>query len=723
MKRHSFRFQFQQRAINDRLRIGLTGAATLTDMQMPFSDDYILAYNMLPVYPVYNADGSYFTDANHNYDQGNPVQNQDQNYKKAANNYFYGQGDVQFSILDGLTTKVNLYKSRFSSDYSEWQDPRNSRGQGDTGKAIRRNRLWDRNLLEWTANYTKAFGSAEEHKVDAIVGYSWENNLYADQKSEATNFAVGSMGADNIQSGNLLKIGNVTSSRNEYKLISLFARAHYSFKERYMITATVRRDGSSKFGANHKWGTFPSVSAAWGISQESFMEPTSDWLSNLKLRASWGKLGNNSIGNYEWQALYGSGYNYAFNSNKSNGLAMTTFSNYALEWEETAITNIGLDFGVLNNRLNGTIEVYDKKTDGILYRPTLPESLNQFTSPLQNLAGVNNKGLEITLGWNDRVGDISYSVSGNFTYNKNKVTKYKGELVREWRTDANGKKVWYQNVGTVANGSSNLIVEGHEMNEYYMMNPYKGNGSYFNSDGTVNINGGPKDGMIRTEADMKWLQAMFDAGYKFYPNQAIGKDKIWYGDMIYADYNGDGIYGNDDDRDFQGVSWRPKYYFGLQASMTWKGFDLSMNWAGAAGFKIDYYKQTQNSVSVTHGYGLGYDIAYDHYFFDPENPNDPRTNIYSETPRLVGYQNSGQASATSSWHLKNGNYIKLKNLTIGYTFPKEWMKVAFIQNARVYLSGENLLTITKFEGSDPERMAGDGYMPIRQYTVGVNVTF
>lgn len=285
------------------------------------------------------------------------------------------------------------------------------------------------------------------------------------------------------------------------------------------------------------------------------------------------------------------------------------------------------------------------------------------------------------------------------------------------------QKVWYQNVGTVANGSSNLIVEGHEMNEYYMMNPYKGNGSYFNSDGTVNINGGPKDGMIRTEADMKWLQAMFDAGYKFYPNQAIGKDKIWYGDMIYADYNGDGIYGNDDDRDFQGVSWRPKYYFGLQASMTWKGFDLSMNWAGAAGFKIDYYKQTQNSVSVTHGYGLGYDIAYDHYFFDPENPNDPRTNIYSETPRLVGYQNSGQASATSSWHLKNGNYIKLKNLTIGYTFPKEWMKVAFIQNARVYLSGENLLTITKFEGSDPERMAGDGYMPIRQYTVGVNVTF
>ena len=120
MTRHSFRFQFQQRAINDRLRIGLTGSATLTDMRMPFADDYILAYNMPPVYPVYNEDGSYFTAANQNYDQGNPVQNQDLNYKKSSNNYFYGSGDVQFTIMDGLTTKVQLYKSRFNSDYSEW---------------------------------------------------------------------------------------------------------------------------------------------------------------------------------------------------------------------------------------------------------------------------------------------------------------------------------------------------------------------------------------------------------------------------------------------------------------------------------------------------------------------------------------------------------------------------------------------------------------------------
>jgi hypothetical protein len=256
-----------------------------------------------------------------------------------------------------------------------------------------------------------------------------------------------------------------------------------------------------------------------------------------------------------------------------------------------------------------------------------------------------------------------------------------------------------------------------------MIDVYSGNGQYYNSDGSLNINGGPKDGMIRTEDDMNWLQAMFNAGYKFYPNQGIGKDKIWYGDMIYADYNGDGIYGNDNDYQFQNISSTPKYYYGLQASLVWKGFDFSMSWAGAAGFMIDYYKQTQNSVNITHGYGIGADVAYDHYFYDPENPSDPRTNITSKTPRLVGTQNSGQANVNSVWHLQKGDYIKLKNLTIGYTLPKTWVNTAYMQNARVYFATENLLTITGFEGTDPERMSGDGYVPTRQFAFGVNVTF
>ena len=276
MKRHSFRFQFQQRAINDRLRIGLTGAATLTDMQATFADYFIAAYNNVPVVPIYNEDGSYFTGNDNAYNQGNMVKAQDENYKLFKNNYFYGQGDVQFEVIEGLNVKANLYKSRYTSDYSQWESPDNALGGGagnslgdsSNGYAKRRNFVWDRELMEWTADYNKSFGAEEKHKLNALLGYSWETNGYQSQESLATQFSVASMGANSIQAGNDLKIGNVTSSKNDYKLISFFARAHYSYDERYMITATMRRDGSSKFGANHKWGWFPSVSAAWGISQD-----------------------------------------------------------------------------------------------------------------------------------------------------------------------------------------------------------------------------------------------------------------------------------------------------------------------------------------------------------------------------------------------------------------------------------------------------------------------
>ena len=732
VKKYYFRSDVESR-VTDFLTVGMRAWGYHADQQRNnLSDAWGLNMQKVTpgVYPYY--DGMYGGPETNEEDgqAGNPLLNLTGNHGYYKQSKYYVNPYVEVKFLKDFKFSANFYYDHFinhhkwlPSEYlQQYSFNRNiSLNTPPTSTDLstymvydwqHRDRSWKTNaLLTWGHTFGK-------HDVSALLGYE-EYRKWGDE----VDICKEGMSSINLTDFDAMTDPYyINGSSFEYSSRSFFGRVNYSYDNRYLLEMNMRYDGSSRFSPDSRWGFFPSFSAGWRISEEAFMEDI-DWLSNLKLRASWGKLGNNSIGNYEWQALYGSGFNYAFNSSKSNGLAMTTFSNYALEWEETAVTNVGVDFGVFNNRLNGTVEIYNKNTTGILYRPTLPESLNQFTSPLQNLADVNNKGIELTLSWNDHVGDFAYSVSGNFTYNKNEVTKYKGELIREWRTDENGNIVWYQNVGTVANGSTSLIVEGHQMNEFYMINPYKGNGSYYNADGSVNINGGPKDGMIRTEADMAWLQAMFDAGYQFYPNQGIGKDKIWYGDMIYADYNGDGIYGNDNDRDFQGYSSTPKYYYGLQASLTWKGFDLSMNWAGAAGFKIHYYKQTQNSVSITHGYGIGYDVAYDHYFYDPENPNDPRTNIYSDTPRLVGYQNSGQASATSSWQLQNGNYMKLKNLTIGYTFPKKWMKKAYIQNARVYVAGENLLTITKFDGSDPERMSDDGYLPIRQYTIGVNITF
>lgn len=529
MKRHSFRFQFQQRALNDKLRIGLTGSTTLTDMQMPFADDYILAYNMLPVYPVYNEDGSYFTGANKEYDQGNPVQNQDQNYKKNSNIYFYGQGDIQYTIIDGLTAKVNLYKSRFSSDYSEWQDPQNSRGDDDNGSAVRQNRTWDRELMEWTANYNKAFGNEEQHKIDAIIGYSWETNKYADQYAKATNFAVGSMGADNIQTGNLLKIGNVTSSRNEYKLISLFARAHYSYKEKYMVTATVRRDGSSKFGANNKWGTFPSVSAAWGISQESFMEDAK-WINDLKLRAGYGVTGNqDGLQPYKSLELYQASGTYYSNDSQLTAFKVAQNANPNLKWEQTSMLNIGLDFTLFNSRLNGTIEWYSKQTSDMLYTYKVPTPTYVYDKIAANVGDMSNKGIEVLLNLDViRNKNFTWNTSINLAHNKNKITKLSNDLYSTDRVYVGDP--WIRGASGV---TSHVVEEGYPVGQFFML---KCNG--------------------------------IDENGKF----------------IIEDINGDGQI-TDDDRTYCGDA-QPDLTYGWNNTFSWKNWDANFFIRGTIGNKV-----------------------------------------------------------------------------------------------------------------------------------------
>ena len=345
-------------------------------------------------------------------------------------------------------------------------------------------------------------------------------------------------------------------------------------------------------------------------------------------------------------------------------------------------------------------------------------------APKQNIAEVTNRGIEFELGWKDNVGkDLFYSISANVAYNKNWVSKYKGELREGWETDpVTGDKVWKTNIGDVSTGGTNRVVEGHMINEFYMPDTYKGTGTYWNADGTPDVNGGPVDGMIRTTNDMAWLKAMMEEGYSFYPQQGIGKQKIWYGEYIYADRNGDGLYGNSYDSAFQNCSTTPKFNYGLQASLSWKGLDFSMSWAGAAGFSIYYYRQASNSSNTIYGYAIPQSLVEDRYFFDPKNPDDPRTNINSRNPRLVNLTSS-QSSATSSLHLCKGDYLKLKNLTLGYTLPESLTSKISISKIRVYATGENLFAITEFPGLDPEMRATAGYSTMRQYAVGLNVTF
>ena len=345
-----------------------------------------------------------------------------------------------------------------------------------------------------------------------------------------------------------------------------------------------------------------------------------------------------------------------------------------------------------------------------------------------NIGAMMNRGVEVAVdGDVIRTRDFTWNLSANFSYNKNKVDKYNGEYTKTWVEDPNNTLTggkWTDNIGDVSSGGNTPVVEGHMLNEYRYRSVYKGNGKYFNADGSVNPAGGPKGGMIRTEEDMNWVKAMMDAGYKFKPGNSIGKANIYYGDYIYADVNGDGVYGDSDDEEFQGRSKTPKYNFGFQASAAWNGFDISMVWAGAAGFDI-YWGPTAgyNAAKTEWGNNIAQRIADDHYFYDPSNPDDPRTNINGKYPRMTYLDGNVQNNASSNRWLYNGDYIKLKNLSLGYTLPQKWVTKVAMQNARIYVSAENLLTITSFEGQDPESATGMGYAPFRSIAIGANITF
>lgn len=575
--------------------------------------------------------------------------------------------------------------------------------------------------LENIINYSTTIAKA--HNISALLGYQ-EFYYYGNSSSASLEGLID----ENVNvPGAATTMKSIGGGASDKASRSFFGRINYDYNNRYLFEANLRYDGHSRYHTDHRYGAFPSFSAGWRISEEEFMEKTRSWMDSFKLRLSWGKLGNNGgddVGNYEYQALYNI-TDYSFGGKQVSGLAQMSISNSLLSWESAATTNIGLDFAFLKNRLTAEFDIYDKKTTGILYRPNIYITMGGLTAPRLNIAEVGNKGFETTIGWRDRVGKVNYSVSGNFAYNRNEVTKYKGTLKQGWEVDpATGKKKWVSNLGDVSTGSTSRVLEGKMMNEYYMKSAYSGNQTYFNTDGSVNKNGGPRDGIIRTEKDMEWVKAMMADGCVFWPNKTIGKNKIWYGDMIYADANGDNEYGNADDSEFQGVSKDPKFTFGLQASASWKGFDISMAWAGAAGRKL-YWSATSgyNSTSTRVGLGLSKEIAYNHYFYDPENPDNPKTNLNAKYPRLTLGESGSQNVETSTHFLYNANYLKLKNLTLGYTLPERWSKRLFTQNVRFYLSGENLFSFDSFPGQDPELGADPTYTSVRSFAFGANITF
>lgn len=602
-----------------------------------------------------------------------------------------------------------------------WSFSRNEEAYTYNNLANQYTETQNSNTGHWTfqTNFSYNNTFASKHEVGALLGYEM---LY----HNGGNTTARRTGASNENLYELDTYTNMTTingTHSDYAAVSVFGRLTYAYDSRYLAEVNLRYDGSSRFSRRARWGLFPSISAGWRISEEPWLKGKG--VDNLKIRASWGKLGNNSIGNYDYQSTYSTGIVYPIGATMASGI-VSTLSNDLLEWEQTTSYDLGVDFGVLKNRLTFEGDVYRKVTDGILYRSPVYATIGTKEAPYQNLCQVMNNGFEITLGWKDDVKDFHYGISANFTRNWNVVSKYNGRLEAGWVTDGQGNRVYKSNIGDVSTGTYQRVMEGKIINEWYLCPVYTGDGSHFFKDGSVNPAGGPVDGMIRTEEDMAWLRAMAGEGAQFLPGKQVAKDKIWYGDMIYADVNGDGIYGGEDDYQFQNKGVTPKFYYGFQFDLAWKGIDFSMLLSGAGGNATYWRHGGYYSYGQRSDLSLPYDIAYDHYFYNPEYPDDPRTNLTSKHGRLtLNYGSEQNGSSVYSTHFFfDLDYLRVKNITLGYTFPEKWMKKILVKDLRLYFSGENLFTFTKYPGMDPEfNSTTNFYAMLRQYTFGISLKF
>lgn len=443
------------------------------------------------------------------------------------------------------------------------------------------------------------------------------------------------------------------------------------------------------------------------------MKGASSWLDNLKLRASWGVTGNNNSGNYAWQSTYSS-VNVVSGGTETSGLVVTALGNRELEWETTRTGDVGLDFGFFGNRLTGEIDGYIRNTTGILFRPSIHLTMGTVTAPYENLAGVQNKGAELGIKWRDGIGkDFSYSIGLNLAYNITTVTKYKGKLQQEWVEDEDGNRTFINNIGDVAqSGFGGYILEDHILGDQYMRSLYHGTGEGYSGEGDVDINAGPVDGMIRTESDMNWLIAMITAGYKFQGGQNISKNTLYYGDFIYADLNGDGDYGDNNDLRFTGHSNTPRITAGLNLSMRWKGLDFYALLTGAFGFYLNWNTSVYNTTLVNQAQAIMRRIADNHY--SAETPN-------ATYPRLT-YNKTLNNELSGFYHYR-GDYVKVKSLQLGYTLPKSFTDRLHMDGIRFYVNGENLFTFTSYPGQDPEIGTSIGYPLMRSVSGGFQINF
>ncbi len=605
---------------------------------------------------------------------GSPIAWLDSGIKVNRDNYnFSGMAAVDYEIFDGLKLTLqgayvnNLQNYHYFQKYIKYNENKES----DPSQLDERFYKWDRTNYDALLNYNKNFG---KHNIKGLLGWHTEKYNYKYQKAVRKKFPNNELTDMNAGDASTQSNEGYTA---ELAMISWFARINYDFAGKYLLEANIRADASSRFAEGHRWGYFPSFSGAWRISEEAFMESAKDsWLSGLKIRASWGQLGNQDAlsgsNNDYYPALntYNLDSKYAFGGSLNSGYYQRKYRLETISWEKASTWGVGVDF-ILFNKLNGSLDYYNRKTTGIIMDVTVPKEF-ALDAYKDNVGSMRNSGIEINLSYNTKIGQVDFGIAGNFSYNKNEILDLGGGDPNKY-LDA-------------TNGYSQRNKVGEAMNSYYI---YRADG-FFNS---------------QEEADA------YTAKY----GNPFGKT-FKAGDLRYVDTNKDGKL-TADDREYCGSS-DPKIIYGFNINAGWKGIDLSLMFNGAAGVKrlFDGYEVYGNfSGDAAHPATIWRDA------WTPDNHDASMPRIFYDTNSA-----SSSRSVQSDFWLQDTSYLRLKNLQLGYTLPKGWLNSVGVENIRIYYSVENLLTFDKMKiNIDPESTSQrlSSYPLLRTHAFGVNVTF
>lgn len=508
-------------------------------------------------------------------------------------------------------------------------------------------RSYTDDLVENTINYDGKFG---RNHINAVVGQTFEHELYHTLTGKGVNMPEPYY----LQVNNAEETSS-TSFESEHVLASYIGRVNYDFDQKYLISATVRRDGSSRLSSDDRWGWFPSISGGWRIERENFFPVAKSTINLLKIRGSYGELGNENIGDYQYMDVMSRGnYTYSFGNDKVTGSAVSNYVNTAIKWEKKKTVDFGLDLGMFDNQLEFTFDWYKSTSEDLLYSVAVPTNAGVTNGTVtMNAATMENSGLEFLLAYHNHKHAVKFDISGNLSTLNNKVTKL--GVSGEPRTDGYSRT----EVGREVGAFYGYVYEGIFQSQAEIDNRVNSEGNHINQSGA----------------------------------QA--------GDVAYADLNNDGEITNEDQQ-FLG-SGLPKIHYGLNARAEWKGFDLSLSTYGAAGFKaVDFVDVTLHS-----SYGAlnkSVDLL-NAWTLDNTNTSVPR----------VAYKSTGSITNDmfSQRFIQNASYLKIANVELGYNFPDKWFG-GYVNGVRLYASGQNLVTLTKYKGYNVD-FAGGTFTPGYNY--------